>query len=204
MSATKDLDDWRARELTGRGLVALEQVGGYLRGTTVMATIDAVTNWLFLSLLSVPLAGPLGVLVFIGGFVPYLGGLVTTAVIALVTLATRGVAATILLLALVVAVNYLEGRYVAPRRTARAPGSRPRSPLWRSRSAQLFGVVGLFATLPVIAAVLAFAPAVIPLLERQRVRKTTAGMVPLWLDRLGQWSWRTWSSSGCSGWSRRC
>lgn len=194
VSATKDLDDWRARELTGRGLVALENVGGYLRGTTVMATIDAITNWAFLTLLGVPFAGPLGVLVFIGGFVPYLGGVVTTAVIALVTLATRGVPATALLLVLVVAVNYLEGRYVAPH----AYGSSTRIPAAIAVvaipfGAALFGVVGLFATLPVVAAVLAFAPAVVPVLSgvRQREAAATPGLVPLWLDRLGQWSWRT-------------
>ena len=33
----RNIDDWRAEQLTGRGQVALEQVGGYLRGTAVLA-----------------------------------------------------------------------------------------------------------------------------------------------------------------------
>jgi predicted PurR-regulated permease PerM len=191
VTATKDLDDWRARALTGSGLVALEQVGGYLRGTTVMATIDAVTNWAFLILLGVPLAGPLGVVVFIGGFVPYLGGIVTTAVIVLVTLATQGTLAAAVLLALVVAVNFLAGKYVAPR----AYGTSGRVPpalavIAIPFGAALFGVLGLFATVPVIAAIYAFAPAVIPVLGTAKGRTSSSPLVPLWLDRLGQVSWR--------------
>ena len=77
--------------MTTRGSLALEQVSGYLRGTSVMATTDGLFAAAILFVLGVPFAGPLGVLVFIGGFVPYLGSLATTTVLALVTFAAEGI-----------------------------------------------------------------------------------------------------------------
>jgi len=96
------------------------------------------------------------------------------------------------LLALVIVVNFLEGRYVA----ARAYGSSGRIPAAIAVVAipfgyLLFGTIGLFATIPVIAAVLAFAPAIVPVLSSHRNQmQQMSGLVPFWLDRLGQWSWR--------------
>jgi putative heme transporter len=191
-SATKELDDWRADQLTGRGLMALEQVGGYLRGTTVLAATDALTDWLFLTALGVPLAGPLAVLVFVGGFVPYLGGIVSVSVAALVALATQGIVAAAVLLALVGLMNIVENRYLAPRvfapmvkvSTALAIVALP-------AGAALFGFIGLVAAVPVVIAVVTFAPAIVDSLGRATHPADSRSLVPVWLDRLGQWSWRT-------------
>jgi predicted PurR-regulated permease PerM len=191
LSATGNLDDWRAEQLTGRGEIALEQVGGYLRGTAVMAATDALSDWLFLTLLGVPFAGPLAVIVFIGAFVPYLGGIVTVSILSLVTLAFAGVVPAIVFLALVAVTNVLQNRFLAPR----AYGANARIPaavavIALPAGAALFGVLGLFAAVPVVAAVSAFAPAVVGSLGSVRQRSSSDSLVPLWLDRLGQWSWR--------------
>ena len=66
---------WRRDAITTSGHVALERVGGYLRGTAVIAAVDAVAEGLFLVILGVPLAAPLAVIVFFGRFIPYIGGL---------------------------------------------------------------------------------------------------------------------------------
>jgi predicted PurR-regulated permease PerM len=191
MSVTGNLDNWRAEQLTGRGEIALEQVGGYLRGTAVMAATDALSDWLFLTLLGVPLAGPLAVIVFIGAFVPYLGGIVTVSILALVTLASQGVVAAIVFLALVALTNVLQNRYLAPR----AYGANARIPaalavIALPAGAALFGVLGLFAAVPVVAAIVAFAPAIVGSLGSVRQQPSSDALVPLWLDRLGQWGWR--------------
>ena len=68
-----------------------------------------------LVVLGVPFAGPLGVLVFIGGFVPYLGSLATTTVLALVTFAAEGVGGVALLLVLLGASNIAQQRWLVPR-----------------------------------------------------------------------------------------
>jgi putative heme transporter len=190
-SATRNIDDWRAEQLTGRGEIALEQVGGYLRGTAVLAATDAVTDWVYLTLLGVPFAGPLAVFVFIGGFVPYLGGIVTVSVMALVTLASQGVLQAAVLLALIAGTNILQNRYLAPRafgESARVPAALAVVAL--PAGAALFGVVGMFAAVPVVAAIVSFAPAVVGSLGSIKQRPSGTELVPLWLDRLGQWSWR--------------
>lgn len=190
-TATSNIDDWRAEQLSGRGEIALEQVGGYLRGTAVLAATDAISDWVFLSVLGVPFAGPLAVFVFIGGFVPYLGGIVTVSAMALVTLASQGPLAAGVLLALIAGTNILQNRYLAPRAfgaNARVPAALAVVAL--PAGAVLFGVVGLFAAVPVVAAIVALAPAIVGSLGSIRQQPSGDGMVPLWLDRLGQWSWR--------------
>jgi predicted PurR-regulated permease PerM len=197
-SATSNLADWRAAELTGRGAIAFEQIGGYLRGTAVLAVIDAITVWLFLILLGVPLAGPLAVIVFVGGFIPYLGGILTAAAVALVTLATQGPLPTLVILGLIALTKALENRFVAP--IAYGPNTRPPVALAviaLLAGGVLFGAVGLFAAVPIVAAVLAIAPAIVQSLGTMKDSIDTMqqpspeeNLVPLWLDRLGQWSWR--------------
>lgn len=190
-TATSNLDDWRAEQLTGRGQIALEQVGGYLRGTAIMAATDAVTDWIFLTVLGVPLAGPLAVIVFIGGFIPYLGGIITVSILALVTLATQGTLPAVILLALVGVTNLVQIRFLAP--LAYGANTRPPAALAVIAlpfGAALFGALGLFAAVPVVAAVVAFAPAVVGSLGSIQHKESGDELVPLWLDRLGQWSWR--------------
>ena len=69
---------WRREAIATAGDVALDRVGGYLRGTAVIAAFDGFMEALFLVILGVPNAAALGVVVFFGRFIPYVGGLVTT------------------------------------------------------------------------------------------------------------------------------
>ena len=190
-SATGNLDDWRVEQLTRRGEIALEEVGGYLRGTAVMAATDALTDWVYLTLLGVPLAGPLAVLVFIGGFIPYLGGLVTGTVLLVVTFAAQGFVPAVILLGLILLTNVAQERFLAPA----AYGASSRVPAALAIVAlpagyAILGPLGLFATLPIVALITAFAPAIVQSLGTARALPTTSRLVPLWLDRLGQVSWR--------------
>ena len=56
---------------------AWDVLGGFVRGTAQVATIDAVLIGIGLWLLDVPLAFALAVLVFMGSFVPYVGAFVS-------------------------------------------------------------------------------------------------------------------------------
>jgi predicted PurR-regulated permease PerM len=189
--ATANLAGWRADQLTGQGLIALERAGGYLRGTAVLAAIDGITAWAFLVLLQVPFAGPLAIIVFVGGFVPYLGGVVTATILGIVAFGSQGAVTTAILLGLIALVNFLENRFVAPRAfgpTARVPASLAVVALLAGGA--LFGVLGLFAAVPIVTTVVAFAPAVVQSLGSMTKQSLDDALVPLWLDRLGQWSWR--------------
>jgi putative heme transporter len=186
------VEGWRADEMTRSGRKALDRVGGYLRGTTILAAINAITALVFMFVLGIPSAGPLAVLVFLGAYVPYIGGLITTLIILLVAVGTVGSTAAFLFLILVTIRNLIVSNVVRPQIYGRTLDIHPALVLIAlPAGAALFGVVGLFAALPVLAFVLAIGPSVIKALglepDEQPVRPS---IVPIWLDRLGQWSWR--------------
>ncbi len=71
---------------------AFQAVEGFMRGTTVIALIDAVCITIGLLVLSVPGAVGLGALVFVGAYIPYLGAFLSGAVAVLVAFADGGLA----------------------------------------------------------------------------------------------------------------
>ncbi len=190
-ATTSNIDDWRARALTARATVALDEISGYLRGTSVTAVTDAASVALFLTILGVPFAGPLAVVVFIAAFVPYIGGLFSSTVIALITVGTQGFLAAAAFLALVGVTNLLERRLLAPRVYGAGSRVNPGLALIAIPAAgALFGFVGLFAAVPVVTALQAFAPAIVEVLGTRTHKAQTTALVPVWLDRMGQFSWR--------------
>ena len=91
--------DQNRERITEAGDNALGRVGGYLRGTTVLASIMAVTDYAFMWLLGVPLAVPLTILVFFSAYIPYFGGIVANLVLLGVTYGALGAGPAIALLA---------------------------------------------------------------------------------------------------------
>jgi len=96
------------------GRQGMNVLGGYLRGTALVALVDAVFIGGALWILDVPLAMPLAVLVFVGGFVPIVGATVSGAIAALVALVTVDLNAALWVAGVVIAVNQLEGNVLAP------------------------------------------------------------------------------------------
>ena len=181
----------RARErIWSAGNDALERVGGYLRGTAILAASDAISDFIFLWLLGVPLAAPLAVLVFFGGFIPYVGGFITTIVLVLVTLASNGPRDVIILLALITVMNLIQGNLLSPIVYGKTVNIHPALVLVAlPAGAAIGGILGLFAAIPLVAMVLAVAGAVVTILDPGPEYEGPA-LVPGWLDRLAQWSWR--------------
>jgi putative heme transporter len=89
-------------------------LGAYLRGQLLVALFDAVFIGIGLVLLGVPLAVPLAVLVFLGGFIPIVGAFVSGLAAVLVALADQGLTTAILVLALVIVVQQVEGNVLEP------------------------------------------------------------------------------------------
>ena len=188
-----ELDDWREEALTRRAGLAFDRIGGYLRGTGVIAATDALTDLLFLTGLGVPLATPMAVVVFLAGFVPYLGPVIAAAIVLSVTLATTGTATAVVILVLIVGTNIIRNRMLGK---SIYGGTAPVHPalvvIALTVGAALFGLPGLVAAVPIVILVETFAPALIQTLStaKERDRDRPAGLVPTWLDRLAQWSWR--------------
>ena len=190
MWAFQGLGDEKRERITAAGDDALVRVGGYLRGTTVLSGIIALTDLAFLLVLGVPLAWPLSALVFLSGYIPYFGGIITTALILLVTVATQGTTAGLILLVLIGIRNMILGYGVRPTVYGRTVSVHPALVLIALPAGfQLAGVVGLFAAVPVTAVLLAVASATAYILEPDPP-PPLPGLVPAWLDRMAQWSWR--------------
>lgn len=96
------------------GQSAWDSLGGYLRGVTLVALVDAVGVGLALLLLDVPMPLGLAALTFIGAFVPLVGALVAGLAAVLVALATHGITTALLTLGAVILVQQLEGQLLSP------------------------------------------------------------------------------------------
>ena len=190
--AMASVNAWRREAIATAGDEALQRVGGYLRGTAVIAAFAGIVTGLFLWILGVPLAGPLAVIVFFGRFIPYVGGLVTTILIVLVTLGTVGGTAAIVVLILASLLTIIQGKVLAPIIYHKTVHMHPALVLIAlPAGAALAGIIGLFAAIPVVAFALAVVGAVVSVLGVDPARERPPGaLVPIWLDRLGQWSWR--------------
>ncbi|MDQ2791216.1 MAG: AI-2E family transporter [Actinomycetota bacterium] len=99
-------------DLAGRA--AWGTITGYVRGTAVIAAIHGVVIGFVVYLLGVPLALPLGVLVFIGSFIPFIGALVAGGLAVLVTFGTHGWLAALILFGVLIAESQLEVHLLQP------------------------------------------------------------------------------------------
>lgn len=142
---------------TLRGVVmrAREAVGGYVRGTALVALIDAVGIGVGLAIVGVPLVLPLAVLVFVGAFVPIIGAFVSGLVAVLVALADGGPTTALIVLAIVVAVQQVESDILQPlimRRLVAVPLHPIVVLAVLVAGTVLVGVVGAFLAVPLAAA----------------------------------------------------
>ena len=92
----------------------VEILGRYVRGTAIIASVEALAIGLTLLVLQVPLALPLAVLVFLGAFVPMVGAFVTGIFAALVALVANGPVVALIVAGVVIAVNQLDGHILQP------------------------------------------------------------------------------------------
>ncbi|MFK4789471.1 AI-2E family transporter [Microbacterium sp. ZW T5_56] len=98
----------------GSGRLGWRTVVNYARTQLLVAVIDAVGIGLSAFFLGVPLAVPIGILVFLGSFVPIVGAVVTGFVAVLIALVYNGWLIAVIMLAAVLAVQQLEGHVLQP------------------------------------------------------------------------------------------
>jgi putative heme transporter len=141
----------RARgERVGETSVAV--FGGYLRGTALIALVDAVAIGIGLVVLSVPLAFPLSVIVFLGSFIPYAGAVMAGTLAALVALVANGPIIALVVVGIVVAVNQLEGDLLQPVIMSQSVSLHPLVVLVAlAAGAIVAGIVGALLAVPVVA-----------------------------------------------------
>nr|WP_218851145.1 AI-2E family transporter [Agromyces atrinae] len=96
------------------GTKAVDTLGGYVRGTATVAAVDAIGIGVGLAILQVPLALPLAVIVFVLAFIPIVGATLAGVLAALVALVANGPVVALIVIAIVVGVNQLEGNFLQP------------------------------------------------------------------------------------------
>ncbi|MGO4146820.1 AI-2E family transporter [Paenarthrobacter sp. YAF11_1] len=104
----------REAKLRRVGKRTMEVLGGYVRGTAIVALVDTVAIGTVLLILQVPLAIPLAIIVFIGAFIPLVGATVAGILAALVALVANGPIVALIVVIAVIAVNQLEGDLLQP------------------------------------------------------------------------------------------
>ena len=127
-------------------------LGGYVRGQVSIAFIHATTIFLVLLILRVPLAAALGVLIFLGSFVPLLGLTVTGALCVGVTLLEHGPTAAIIVAVAIIVLVQLEGNLLQPLIMARAVHIHPMAvALAVAAGTTVYGIVGALIAVPLVA-----------------------------------------------------
>ncbi len=136
------------------GLKSWAVLTAYVRGTVFIAFTDAVLVGLSVAVIGVPLAVPLGVLVFFGAFVPIVGALVSGFVAVVVALAAKGVVAAIAVLIAIIVVQQVEGHLLQPLVMGRLVSLHPLGVVLAvTAGSVLAGLVGAVVAVPVAAVV---------------------------------------------------
>lgn len=136
------------------GRLSWHTLAAYARGTVVIAAIDAVGIGVGVALVGVPLAGPIAVLVFFSAFIPIVGALVSGFVAVLIALATQGLTSALLVTAIVIGVQQLEGQVLQPLIQGRMVALHPLAiVLAVAAGSTVAGLIGAVIAVPILAVV---------------------------------------------------
>ena len=128
-------------------------VGDFIRVQAFVAFVDGVLIGLGLVVLGVPLAIPLAVLTFLGGFIPIVGALVAGALSVLVALVSNGFTTAVIVLVIILVVQQLEGNVLQPYLQGRSLRLHAAVVLLAvTAGSTLYGIAGAFLSVPVTAA----------------------------------------------------
>lgn len=131
---------------------AWNTLGGFVRTQAIVALVDAVLIGVGLLILGVPLAFALAVLTFFGAFIPIIGAFAAGALAVLVALVANGPTTALLVLALIVAVQQIEGNVLQPFLQGRSMDLHAGIILLAvTVGSTIFGIVGAFLAVPVAA-----------------------------------------------------
>lgn len=134
------------------GRRAWSTLGGFIRTQALVSLIDAVLIGGGLLLIGVPLAVPLAVLTFFAGFVPIVGAFVAGGVAVLIALVSNGLTGALLVLALIVVVQQIEGNVLSPILQSKSMNLHAAVVLLAvTLGGTLFGITGAFLAVPVTA-----------------------------------------------------
>ncbi len=134
------------------GTAGWHSFGGYMRGQLFIALIHGVTITILLLALRVPLAAALGVLIFLGSFIPVLGLLVTGALPVAVAALEHGLISGIIVAVAIIVLVQIEGHLLQPLIMSRTVNVHPLAiVLGVIAGTTLGGIPGAYVATPLIA-----------------------------------------------------
>ncbi|MEU0025463.1 AI-2E family transporter [Streptomyces sp. NPDC006335] len=138
--------------VAGAGPRAWHTLTAYVRGTVLVALIDAVFIGIGIYFLDVPMAVPLAVFIFLFSFIPLVGAVASGALAVLVALVTQGVFTAVMTLAVVLAVQQIEGHILQPFILGRAVRVHPLAVvLTVATGGMVAGIGGAVVAVPLVA-----------------------------------------------------
>lgn len=143
----------RAREKAdSSGRKAWVSLTAFVRATVIVAAVDAIGISLGAAILGLPLVSAIGILVFVGAFVPVVGALVSGSVAVLVALVAKGPLVAIIMLAVVIGVQQLESHVLQPFLLGRAVRVHPLAIILAiATGVVVAGIVGALVAVPTAA-----------------------------------------------------
>jgi len=136
------------------GRVAWISLTQFVRATVIVAATDGILIGLGAAIIGVPFSLAIGVLVFLGAFVPIVGATVAGTVAILVALVDQGPVTALIMLAIVIGVQQLEGHVLQPFLMGRWVSVHPLGVILAIAAGVLTaGVAGALVAVPLAAAV---------------------------------------------------
>ncbi|MBV7363624.1 AI-2E family transporter [Actinomycetaceae bacterium TAE3-ERU4] len=134
--------------------VGWDTFAGYARGTMIIAASDALLVLIFLTILDIPLATPLSVIVLIGAFVPLIGAPISMSVAMVVALATKGPILALIVGIGIFLIGQIEGQVLQPLIMAHQVSLHPMVVgLLVTAGTFLAGLLGAIIVIPLVAVI---------------------------------------------------
>jgi len=155
------------RQIVGEsGAKAARILNGSTLGTGLVSLVAGTLQVVMMTVLGLPLAFPVGVLTFFGGFIPYIGGAVATGLGFLIAIAFGSPTTIVLMAIFTVVINIVIGNFVAPLVLGKTVSIHPAIVLLAAPAgAAIGGLIGMFLVVPIIAIVMATWRSVIRLFD---------------------------------------
>jgi predicted PurR-regulated permease PerM len=134
------------------GRKAWVSLTAFVRATIIVAAVDAIGISLGAAIIGLPLVSAIGILVFVGAFIPVVGALVSGIVAVLVALVAKGPVVAIVMLAVVIGVQQLEAHVLQPFLLGRAVSVHPLAVILAiATGVVIAGIVGALIAVPTAA-----------------------------------------------------
>jgi predicted PurR-regulated permease PerM len=134
------------------GRTGWRSVGGYIRGQVLIALFHGISVMILLFILNVPLAAALGVLIFLGSFIPLIGLTVTGALCVAVAGLEHGLTAAVVVGVAIIVLVQVEAHFLQPIILSRSVQVHPLAiALSVITGTILAGIVGALLAVPFVA-----------------------------------------------------